>query len=380
MIHIRPGSQVLNIITMLSVVGEFPTKSVHLLGNERVYKALIHKLATQQTFRNYETSEEMTVRLLTITGKGERKTMRFYKPAITVLDWYGAREYYLSAFWNNAFPNDNAHRERNHRVAESVAMCMRAGMECRPYMLPVLQNEARLSVIPKQPVLYLAKEIKKTGDFEMTKTQFTRMTGAIFAAGQCYAVYNTRNSIMKWGGMGEYKARHNLTELARLNSSVTEINSAILFGESNQIALETILESDKSRKLEFRFDSIYRNVYFIPLNETGIRQLSIMMRPDWNEQILDLLFEPEVRSYNKGLFEYDAFIDDVYIISHLDGDIARLIRFWDAIRGQKGHYEVLGYPHQMQFLREFFDPDVSIKAIDMNSVEEELGLERSLDG
>lgn len=376
MIHIRPGSQVLKIITILSVVGEFPTKSLHLFGNERVYKALVHKLTTPQTFRNSETGEEITVRLLTVTGKGERKTVRFYKKALPILDWIGAREAYLSAFWNHDFPNDNSHRERNHRVAESVAMCMRAGLEYRPYKLPELQNYRMLSVIPEYSVFYLAKEIKKTGEFEMSKTRFTRMTGAVFAAGQCFAVYNTRNAVMKWSGMGEYKAMHSLLEITRLNSGVSRIDSAILFGESDSIALETLLESDKSKRLEFRFDSIYRNVHFIPLDEFGIRQLSIMRLPDWNEQLLDLLFEPETRSYNKGVYEYDAFIDGVYVLSHLDGNIARLIRFREAVIGQNGHYEVLCFPYQVPFLREFLGPNVSIKTIDISSVEDELDQKR----
>lgn len=377
MIHIRPGSQVLNIITMLSVVGEIPTKSIHLFGNERVYKVLIHKLTTPQTFRNSETGEEMTVWLLTVTGKGERKTVRFYKKGLPILDWIGARGYYLSAFWNHDFPNDNSHRERNHRVAESVTMCMRAGLEYRPYKLPELQNSRMLSVIPEYPVLYLAKEMKKTGEYEMSKTQFTRMTGTVFTSGQCFAVYNTRNAVMKWSGMGEYKALHNLVELIRLNSGVPGIDSAILFGESEQVALETILESDKSRRQEFRFDSIYHNVHFIPLNEFGIRQLSIMMLPNWNEQLLDILFEPETRSYNKGIYEYDAFIDGAYVLSHLDCNIARLIRFREAVTSPNGgRYEVLCYPHQVLFLREYLGPNVSIKSIDMDSVEEELGQER----
>ena len=41
MVHFRPGSQVWQIITLLSFVGEFPFKSLSLLGSERVYKALI---------------------------------------------------------------------------------------------------------------------------------------------------------------------------------------------------------------------------------------------------------------------------------------------------------------------------------------------------
>lgn len=39
MLYIRPGSQAQQLITLLSIVGEYPVRSLHLLGNERVYKA-----------------------------------------------------------------------------------------------------------------------------------------------------------------------------------------------------------------------------------------------------------------------------------------------------------------------------------------------------
>ena len=72
MVHFRPGSQVWQLITLLSFVGEFPFKSLSLLGSERVYKALISRLTTLQTIRNFNSGDEITCRLLTISGKGAR--------------------------------------------------------------------------------------------------------------------------------------------------------------------------------------------------------------------------------------------------------------------------------------------------------------------
>ncbi len=370
MIHIRPGSQTQTLIMLLSTVGEFPTRSLHLLGNERVYKALVHRLTSPETFRNSMTSEEMTVRLLTVTGKASGKTVRLYKAALPILEWIGGKEYYLSSFWNHKFPGDAAHKERNHRVAEAVAMCMRAGVAYRPYLLPTLQNWEIRFVIPKYPAFYLAKDIKRVGEEEINKTMFTRLTGALYTDGSCYAVYNTRNAVMKWHGKGEFKAMQNLVDISRLNAGISRVDSAVLFGESEKIALDTLLLSDK---MDFRFDSVYRHVHFIPLNEFGIRLLSLMLIPDWNAQLLDLLFDPEARSYNKGVFEYDAFVDGVYVLSHLDGDIARLIRFRDSVYNRAGRFEVLCYPDQVPFLREYLGPNVSIKTIGIDSVEAELG-------
>lgn len=378
MLHFRPGSQAMQLITLLSFVGEFPIRSVHLLGNERVLKALIHRLTSQQLVRNSQTGNELTSRMLTIAGKSYYKSIRMYKGALPILDWLhpDAYGYYMDTFWNHRFPGDQAHRERNQRVAEAAALCMRAGMEARPYMLPKFQNQELLQVVPGSPSFYLAKDLKKVGETEINKIMFTRMVGAVFSFGCCYAVYNTRDAVMKWSGMGEFKALHSLTEIARQNAGVSKVSEAILIGQSGETALQTLQETDKTRRLEFRFDSIYRHIYFVPMNEYGIRQLSLLSVPDWKERQLELLFEPEVRSYDKGFFEYDACVDGVYIFSHLDSDIARLLRFRDAIENQVGRFEVLCFPYQAYFLREYLGSLVSIKTIDMEAMEAELELDR----
>ena len=112
------------------------------------------------------------------------------------------------------------------------------------------------------------------------------------------------------------------------------------------------------------------------MNEDGMRQLSFITVPDWKEKILGLLFEPEDRSYNRGLFEYDAVVDDVYIYSYLDGDIARLIRLSEALDVKERDVVVLCFPYQVAFLREYLGQRVEIKVIYMNTVEEGLGPER----
>ena len=262
MIHFSAKSHVHRLVTILSFVGEYPTHSLQLLGKERVMKELVHRLTTAQTFRNDETGEEYICRLLTITGKGRDKSIRFYKAGLVILGWVhpDAYGYYMRSFWNHRFPGDKAHRERHHRVAEAAVLCMKAGLEVRPYMLPQLQNRGLYQVVPENPVFYLAKDIKRVGEAEMNKTMFTRMTGAVFSPGGCYAVYNTRASAMKWSGMGEFKALHSLMEIGRMNAGVPEVDSAVLLGESGEVALKTLLASEESKRLEFRFDGIYRHI------------------------------------------------------------------------------------------------------------------------
>ena len=364
------------LITVLGLAGEYPVRSLGVLGNERTLRALVGKLSTTQELRNPDTGERMRVKLLQLTGTGNAKAIRFCKGALPILEWIhpDAYGYYMAAFYNHRFPGGMAHRDRNLRVAETIGMHLTAGIETRVYLLPALQNRAILRITPDAPAFYLARDFKKITPAEQNKTMFTRIVGAIFYPGSCYAVYNTRNAAMKWNGMGEFKALHSLTELARMNAGVQSIDSAILLGESYDTALTTLLESDKNRRLELRFDGIYRHIYFVPMNAGGIRQLRLLTVPDWKEKLLELLFDPDVRSYNRGFMEYDASIGGTCVFSHLDGDIARLIRFREAMQTGAGSFEVLCFDDQAPFLREYLGPYITLKTIDAATVEAELGL------
>lgn len=377
MIYFRTGSQAHRLVTLLSVAGEYPVRSINILGNERVYKALIHKLTMPNSFYNPQTEIETAIaRLFTITGKGALKSLKLYKGALPILEWIGAKEYYLRNFWDHKFPGDAAHIERNHRVAEVLGMFLGTGFEFRPYRLPELQNTEIKSIVPAQPVFYPGKQIKQIGNTEMNKTMFTRMVGALYTFGDCYAVYNTRSAAMKWSGMGEFKALHSLIEISRLNANISRIDSAILFGKSGETLLGTLFETEKNRRLEFRFDGIYRHIHFVPMNKFGVQQLKLFSVQDWKERILELLFESDVRSFNRGAFEYDACIDGVYILSLLDGDIARLIRFREAVSKGTGKYEVLCFSDQVEFVGKSLGTLAGIKTIERSLIESGLGIEK----
>lgn len=377
MINFRTGSQARRLIALLSAVGEYPMRSMYLLGNERRYKDLAHTLAKPQTVRNADTGEEMTLpKVLNISGKGADKTVRLYKAAVPILEWLGAREYYNAAFRSHRFSGDAAHLERNHRVAEALAMFMGAGYEFREYKLPRLQNRRIESVVPDYPLVYPSRSLKQIRSDGMNKTMFTRLVGAAFAGGICYAVYNTRSAVMKWCGKGEFKALHGLIETCRLNVGIPNVDSAILFGASDDVALATLEETQKNRRLELRFDAIYDHIHFVPLTEIGMRQLALFTVPDLKERLLELLFEPEQRSYDRGAFEYDACVNGVFVLSHLDGDIARLVRFKEAVERRPEHCEVLCFEDQTPFLRGYLKELADIRILDRAVVESELKVRR----
>ena len=376
MIEFRTGSHAGRLLNVLSVVSEYPVYSLRLMGNERWYKELVHKLSERQTIVNIESGEKLDCKLINISGKGSGKTIRLTKNALPILRWISpnALPSYLVSTKNHKFSGDASHIERNHRVTEAVAMCMRIGMEFRPYMLPPLQNERITSVIPSDTVFYPSKTLKSVGQLEMNKTMFTRIVGAIFSGNKCFAVYNTRNSVMKWNGMGEFKALHSLIEIARMNAGLSSIDSAILFGQSDRVLLDTLMVNEKNKRLEFRFDGIYRHIHFVPLSETGVRLLKIICLSEVQRSLLDLLFESDSLSNGNSSFEYDTYVDQKYILSHLDGDIARLIRFKEALLLNRFDSEVLCFKFQADYVKKFLAGLANVKIIEMSLIETELGL------
>lgn len=368
MIYLKAGSHIHTLIALLGVVGEFPYRSLHLLGKEEVYQKLVRRLTQKQILRHTDTGNTVYARLLSVSGAGERRTIRFHSEALSILEWLELKDYYMESFYNHKFPSNVYHVERNHRVGEAMTMFMNVGLEIRPNMLPPLEDKLTGRYF-SEPTVYMAKIIKKHRTSELNKTAFTRIVAAVFTADECYAVYNTREAVMKWSGMGEFKTKYSLIETARLNGSIDNVDSAILFGASGKTALDTLVESDKSRRLEYRFDRIYRHVHYFPLDRDGERQLRLFLIPRWKERLLQLLFEDGVRSYNNGHFEYDAYVNGVYVLSHFDGDIARLIRFREGIEHFEFENEVLCFPHQAEYVRAYLGSHSKIKTIDLSTIE-----------
>jgi len=365
------------LLCLLSVSGEYPSKSLDILGDERTIKAMVHKMEAVQNIRLYLDNTIITTKIFNISGKSDMRTIRLYTNALDILkeihpDAFG---YYKESFPNNKFSGDQFHIRRKHRVGESIAMCMMADIETAPYILPELQKKSIRLVIPKTPGYYVSYNFKKIYEAELNKIMFTRIIGLLFYPKGCYAVYNTRDSVMKWSGMGEIKARQEMSEIVRMNAGLNEVTSVILFGTDENIALRTLIDSDKSKKKQVRFDRIYNAIHFVPLDQNGIELLKILTLPDWHEKLMSALFSSESRAKGYGSIEFDAYRDNKYYYSHFDGDIARLIRFKEALQNQELSFEVLCFPWQIQFLQGYLGKAASLKTIEMPKVMKTLGID-----
>ena len=373
MLLFKPGSHLHWLLTALAVTGEIPVSSLHLFGNRRSMRDLITKLTLVQDYRNSETGDTMRCQLLTLVGKGENKSVRLLRSGLPLLDWIGARDYHEAAFWVHNFQSDLTHREPLFRFAEAALMFLQAGAEIRPWVMPSLEDAG---LLPEVPLLYSSRELKKLRDGELKKIQYARVIGAVYSRSAAISVFNTRNAVMKWNGMGELKARLSLGDLAQRNTSASKIDSAVLFGTSTEVAVRTVDALYKNRRLELRFDGVYRYIYFVPLCAEGADQLRLLLTPDWNEKLLSALFLPAQRSYNRGIFEYDGLVDGVHVFSFFDGDLARLIRLREALEEEHYPCQLICFPFQVSLAKQVLGDLVDIRINEPGDVLNALGVER----
>jgi len=116
------------LLCLLSVSGEFPSKSLHIFGDERTVKAMVHKMEAVQKIRLYSDNSVLTTKLFKLSGKSNIRTIRLCTNALKILneihpDAFG---YYMESFPNNKFSGDQFHIFRKHRIGEVIAMCMMA--------------------------------------------------------------------------------------------------------------------------------------------------------------------------------------------------------------------------------------------------------------
>ena len=382
MITIRPGSHVHTLLTVLSFVGEYPVTALRLLGSVRSYKDLIYKLSMPQEFRFPDKEKHFTCRLLTVSGKGKRKTIRLHKSALPLLKYWDedACETYMAEYDGHTFSGNARHVERNHLVAEVAIMCMKAGIQANPLDTPDVMDEDIRTLQMKEPYFYFSRELKRVNDYELNKIRFTRIAGAIAYSGGAYAVYNHREGMQKWMGEGERKIRLHLQEVF-FPMKVFEFplrEAAVMFGKDYSVALDMLREMKATKKMDNGLFSVYKNIFFVPQNEFGVKLLRVLTTPDWKERILEWAFDDDDRSYDRGIFTYDAYIDGVFEFSFLDGDLARLFRFREAILDREGEYRIICYPEQVPFLKEYFGDMVELESVKMDEIRDILEIKEKI--
>ena len=379
MFRITHSSQVNKLLTILSVVGEFPFDSRGLIGSEGYFNNLIYKHTRPDDYSFSNSDIIIHGQLFQLAGKAELKTIRFHKTGLPILKHLNpiAYQHYLDTYDNHHLRTTEDRIIRNHRIAEAAVMCLNAGIEARSYIAPKLTKQYHQVIPFNDPAFYLSKHLKKTDPDGFNKTKYARIVGALFYQTGCYSVYNLRDTMMKWKPESELKVKLDMTDICTMNTENQEVQSTIFFCSSYQTGFRVLQEWKSNSDLRTLFTSVYKHVHFIPINEFGVQLLKILTVPHWNERLLRMFFRNEDRSFGMGDMPYDAEMNGTYILSFLDSDFARLYLFRNNIgKFPDRKWLVLCFQHQAMFLREYLGAGVRLKVIPMEKVMENLNIKR----
>lgn len=378
MIQITPGSHAFRIILTLLLTGEFPFRSLRLLGDERTLKAIATRLCKSDTVQFWWIDEPYLGRVIYLSGKGKMKTMRLSKKVFPFIGDVLERDLhqYLCAYPQGHFRGDKTRIDRHHRLAETTAFLMMSGIECSAHLVPQLQVMETLPVDYEEPAFYGSKYLKSLGNDEEKKTQFTRLTGSLFCQSGNYIVYNSRDSVMNWNGQGERKTVQNMETICKCNYYIDPIKSAILLGIDYDIALSTLARYESGDKSVMLSQQGFNHIHFVPMTAEGRKLLQMMMLPNWKDDLLLYLFAEEQLMVGKGSFTYDALVDGVHMLSFLDSDILKLSAFYRTVKGSCYQWAVYCFDFQFYFLTQYLGSMADIRIIDIDEIHRNMGAER----
>lgn len=373
MVYFKVGTGLYRLLTVISITGEYPVRQLHLLGSQRTMRELVLKLTKEQLYKNFETDELIRCELLSVSGKGKLKTIRFRQEGLSILHWLypGAYDYYMAATNSHTFSGTMV--ERIHKISEALAVAMMAGYEIRPGMLAALSLDKQENNI-LYPSFYTSIELKQINALEADKTQFSRMVGALLGNNLAIIVYNIRSSKMKWRSGGEIKARVSVESVCKMNSDISNCNSCIMLGDSEEVALSTMLSEDPRTFGRGTLADVFRHIHFISLSKEGIMQLRLMNHPEWRRKLLDAFFRKDLQKKESEIIDCDAVDENgLYILNHMDGDLVRLRRFYLGIQNKKAL--ILCFDHQKEFLESYFKEKAVIKAVNAELVAKAMKLD-----
>ena len=85
MIRLVPGSHAYQIVKLLLLAGEFPFRSLGILGDMRTMKAVVMRMTEVHDVREEKGIHQYHGRLVSVSGKGNIKTVRLQKYAFPFL-------------------------------------------------------------------------------------------------------------------------------------------------------------------------------------------------------------------------------------------------------------------------------------------------------
>jgi len=288
---LKTNIQAYNFLELIAISGEFPVTNIdRLAGGSEYKKKMIYHLKKSGLIRKYSKDKTHSYKL-TVAGK-----------KLLLENNYVRLAFFLTGdIETNLHKSELFRRLRLHKIAQTHLIMQKAGIHIfRDIKTPVFSSE--FSIVSSErhsyseiitPAFYDSKEIKTLLGEKSTKIMSSRLVGVLLTSKDIFAVYNTGDSLMKWG----HKIEQRTKMMFCLYFSKTNFDYAghniksIMIGSDMDMAVK-IFESDGcGKQCLLNIDDIYDGMYFIPNDENGDMLFNILSNPKIQNEVHNLLME-----------------------------------------------------------------------------------------
>ena len=345
----------LNILELIAISGEFPTKLIDRIAGGSSYKqSVVTALKRQKFVRTYYRD---SLRGLRLTHTAKQKLIAL-NPARFNFALSGNAD-------TNHIKSDLPRRLRLHRIAEATVTMQNAGVTIyrdeKPNVFVPICDE---NILIESPAFYNSREIKEIGT-AFVKIKGARSVGVLLTARDILVVYNIGDSLMKWDYKSEMRTKALMKTVLcreRLTEYSGEDIKGLILADNMDLCYEILMGS--GGKQHFLLDGNYDNFYYLTNDNKGEKILKTISNPVLDKKLKDILMTDLYERNGQLTIEHDAFeADGTLVLFAFYCDLPRIKRFNTAVTLQEIGGVIICFDFQKQVLQKFCCKQITFKTI-----------------
>lgn len=215
------------------------------------------------------------------------------------------------------------------------------------------------------PFIITNRELRDCDDYNLRKITATRANGVAVTDEETFVLYNHNRKRMRIHGDFEEKFKL-YTEIIFPNKK----QSAIHFGKSYKVAIDTILKTSfKNRATFILTNDIYYNNFYVPLTVPGAKQMELYFIKDSRKKISsEILTSNEILTAQNTIYDGEAGNNIIYLGFHCDiSEIERLFYLLETVK-QDSFLNIYCFEHQKQFYENIFNNRARIIPLSISEI------------
>lgn len=364
------------ILEVICLAGECPMSARYLLpgDTETAKKMVITRLKQSGIISVLGKGDEKRIRLNALA----RGTANMPKAFAHIRDELGQEylDHYLTISCDHRLPGNQQKMLRRLRMAEVFAICPRAGIETRPWALPMLCAIPYDGAGMTGTGFYHSRVLKNAyGNAQLVS--YTRICGLLISPGGAYTVYNVHKGLIKGMPGGEGKARALIQDVLSntwkppadivRREDRFDARDAIIIGDNITVALNIMADMPKKNSKKLQLNATFDDTYFVLADDKGAFMLWMMTQPQWRTRIVNGLIKKELVSYNRirdaqtpdGKQLLTWFETNLYVLT--------LLRTLEPVELQT--YIILCFEWQEPLIKKYLGESVTTKTYGHNRIE-----------